>query len=57
MSDMAINLDGLRMNAVETDKNGVIGDGGLVRIIENFEWAAQTGGGKNIIQELDSRAV
>ncbi len=54
---MAINLDGLRMNAVETDKNGVIGDGGLVRIIENFEWAAQTGGGKNIIQELDSRAV
>ena len=113
-SDIEINLDGLKMNAIETDENGVIGkdtiftfkekdqyvtaeysggmiyqgylvgikDGnlfnfaycqleknnilnngkskctleisrnGLVRIIENFEWASRPGGGKNIIQEL-----
>lgn len=119
MSDDAINLNGLTMNAVETDKNGVIGvdtifkfkqDGtfvsaeyaggkirqgfliginsgrgltfrycqletdctlnsgeskckleignnGLVRIIENFEWASRAGSGRNIIQELDQSEI
>ncbi len=119
MSNVRMNIDGMIMNAVETDENGVIGvdtifkfrqtgeyvsaeytggkirkgylvginsgttlvfrycqletdgtldggestcsleigDNGLVRIVENFEWTSRLGGGKNIIQELDSRDV
>ena len=112
--NVRINLDGMIMNAVETDENGVIGvdtifkfkqrgesvsaeyaggkirqgylvginsgptlvfrycqletdgtlnggeskcrlemgDNGLVRIVEKFEWESRPGDGKNIIQEL-----
>ena len=115
-SDTKIDLNGMSMNAVETDENGVIGvdtifnfkqssgyvtaeyaggkirqgylvginsgttltfkycqletdgtlnggestcrleygDNGLLRIVENFEWASRPGGGRNIIQEFSS---
>lgn len=116
MSNVRMNIDGMIMNAVETDENGVIGvdtifnfkqssgyvsaeyaggkiwqgylvginsgttltfkycqletdgtlnggestcrleygDNGLLRIVENFEWASRPGGGRNIIQEFSS---
>lgn len=42
------------LNGGESTCRLEIGKNGLVRIVENFEWASRPGGGRNIIQELDS---
>ncbi|UCE59353.1 MAG: hypothetical protein JSU63_18165 [Phycisphaerales bacterium] len=42
------------LNSGKSTCNLEIGNTGLVRIIENFEWASRQGGGKNVIQELRS---
>lgn len=45
--------DGI-LNGGESSCRLEIGETGLVRIIEDFEWASRPGGGRNVIQELDA---